>query len=129
MELIKTNLDVLERYGDWLEAGDVADEEEVRRGEGAIVREGVRLLAVYRDERGSLHRCSAVCPHLGGIVRWNDAEKSWDCPCHGSRFDALGKAIHGPANADLLPIDEPRERPQTADEDVLFTALGFNPTG
>jgi Rieske Fe-S protein len=59
-------------------------------------------MAVYRDEQGLIHERSAICTHLGGMVHWNDAEKSWDCPCHGSRFDALGKVLNGPA-VDALP--------------------------
>ena len=60
-----------------------------------------RKTAVYRREDGSLSICSAVCPHLGCIVAWNAAEKTWDCPCHGSRFQATGEVIAGPAEAPL----------------------------
>jgi Rieske Fe-S protein len=63
-------------------------------------------VAVYRDPRGKPHEMSAVCPHLGCIVKWNDAESSWDCPCHGSRFDPLGKVLNGPANSDLPPVED-----------------------
>jgi Rieske Fe-S protein len=56
---------------------------------------------VYRDEQGSLHTCSAVCTHMDCIVNWNAAEKSWDCPCHGSRFNYDGKLLEGPAVIDL----------------------------
>jgi Rieske Fe-S protein len=59
---------------------------------------------VYRDERGELHEFSATCPHLGCVVHWNSADQTWDCPCHGSHFDCLGKVISGPANQDLTPI-------------------------
>jgi Rieske Fe-S protein len=52
-----------------------------------------------------LYQCSAVCPHLGGIVHWNSAEKTWDCPCHGSRFDPCGKVLNGPANTGLGPAE------------------------
>jgi Rieske Fe-S protein len=54
-----------------------------------------------------LHECSAVCPHLGGIVAWNHSEQTWDCPCHGSRFDKLGKVLDGPAITNLSPLEEP----------------------
>lgn len=57
--------------------------------------------AFYKDENGTLHTYSAVCPHLGCTVNWNDSEKSFDCPCHGSRFAYSGKVINGPANDDL----------------------------
>ena len=62
-------------------------------------------MPTYRDEAGAVHECSAVCPHLKGVVRWNDVEKTWDCPCHGSRFDARGRVLNGPAATDLAPLD------------------------
>jgi len=65
----------------------------------------LRKVAAYRDEAGVVHKCSAVCTHLGCIAQWNGVEKSWDCPCHGSRFDARGKVVMGPAIDDLKPID------------------------
>lgn len=70
-------------------------------GDGTVVRHRGRPLAVYRDEEGELHATSAVCPHMYCIVSWNDAEETWDCPCHGSRFDRDGNMRYGPATADL----------------------------
>ncbi|HJS43467.1 MAG TPA: Rieske 2Fe-2S domain-containing protein [Gemmatimonadales bacterium] len=58
-------------------------------------------MTTYRDPYGALHQFSAVCPHLGCIVQWNPMERTWDCPCHGSRFDKLGTVINGPANTGL----------------------------
>jgi Rieske Fe-S protein len=58
---------------------------------------------VSRDAKGTLCAVSAVCTHMGCLVRWNDAERSWDCPCHGSRFDASGRVLDGPASRDLEP--------------------------
>ena len=87
--------------GAWLAPGEVSDVAAIPHGGGAVLRRGVVPVAVHRDERGELHACSAVCPHLGGIVDWNETERTWDCPCHGSRFDALGRILHGPANSDL----------------------------
>jgi Rieske Fe-S protein len=66
---------------------------------------------------GTICRLSAVCTHLGGIVTWNSAERSWDCPLHGSRFDAQGRLLEGPAVEDLHAIDEP-ELPGDAHEPV-----------
>jgi len=70
-----------------------------------VVRSGLSKVAAYRDEDGTLHTVSAICTHLGCVVTWNSAEKTWDCPCHGSRFDKLGSVINGPANKDLPPVD------------------------
>jgi len=89
------------QYGEWVTGGDVHSVRDIPAGGGAVVRRGLSKVAVYRDEQNKLHECSAVCPHLGCIVQWNGAEKTWDCPCHGSRFEALGKVISGPANTDL----------------------------
>lgn len=105
--LVREGLNATARYVDWLLGADVSSCEDIAPGHGAIVRDGVHMLAVYRDDAGVCHRRSAACPHLGGVVRWNPAEKSWDCPLHGSRFDALGKCIDGPANADLGPAPDP----------------------
>lgn len=71
--------------------------DEIPKGQGAVISK----TAYYRDDAGKLHSYSAVCPHLKCIVSWNTAEKSFDCPCHGSRFDNKGKVINGPATTDL----------------------------
>jgi glycine/D-amino acid oxidase-like deaminating enzyme/nitrite reductase/ring-hydroxylating ferredoxin subunit len=102
----KENLNVAAQYGAWLTAGEVASVDEIGRGSGAIIRNGLSKTAVYRDEQGKLHERSAVCTHLGCIVQWNDAEKTWDCPCHGSRFNKSGQPINGPANTDLARQDD-----------------------
>jgi len=59
--------------------------------------------AVCREESGAVHVLDAVCPHLGGLVSLDDAERTWDCPCHGSRFDISGEVIVGPAVSPLKP--------------------------
>ena len=75
--------------------------DEIPAGEGRIVNLNGERAAVYKDEGGALVALSAVCTHLGCIVAWNTAEKTWDCPCHGSRFDTTGKVVSGPAVRDL----------------------------
>ena len=107
---VKENANVAEQYKDWLTDGEVGDETEIPAGEGAVLRRGSKKIAVYRDESGAVHERSAVCTHLYCIVGWNRAEKSWDCPCHGSRFDPYGKVINGPAISPLAPADsEPQK--------------------
>jgi Rieske Fe-S protein len=77
--------------------GDVESLDDVAPGEAAVVRTGLGKTAAYRDETGALHAVSASCTHLGCIVGWNGAERTWDCPCHGSRFDVDGNVVNGPA--------------------------------
>lgn len=101
---VKENLNVALQYMDWLTDGEVESTEQIHRGQGALVRRGLHKIAVYRDEEGVLHACSAVCPHMHGPVSWNSTEGTWDCPCHGSRFDRTGRVIGGPASADLKPL-------------------------
>jgi Rieske Fe-S protein len=100
----KENVNVVAQLRDYLTSGDVSQANEIKAGEGALIRDGASKIAVYRDELGTLHRLSAVCPHLKCIVRWNATEKTWDCPCHGSRLDCLGHMVNGPASADLKSI-------------------------
>lgn len=78
---------------------------EVGTGEGKVIKHHGEHIAVHRDEAGTVHMCDAVCPHLGCIVAWNAAEKTWDCPCHGSRFTSTGRVISGPAESDLRPVE------------------------
>ncbi|ASS48950.1 MAG: FAD-dependent oxidoreductase [Candidatus Fluviicola riflensis] len=92
---------MVRQYAEWLMPGDQKTMEELKRGEGAVLREGLKKIAVYRDENDQLHTCTAVCPHLGAIVQWNADEKTFDCPAHGSRFSALGEVINGPSNGNL----------------------------
>lgn len=98
---IKENMDVATHWvGDRLK-GLTSSLSEVGRGEGKLITVEGQKVAAYRDDTGNLHAVSAVCSHLGCIVNWNSAEKSWDCPCHGARFNCEGKVLHGPAIADL----------------------------
>lgn len=104
-EYASENINVAGQYADYVTAGDIKSESELRPGQGAIMREGVSKTAVHRDRAGKLQKFSAVCPHLGCVVGWNLTEDTWDCPCHGSRFNADGKVYQGPANSDLSPVD------------------------
>ena len=79
--------------------------EDSEPGQAAVEGVAPNQVAGYRDEAGRLHAISATCTHLGCIVAWNEAERSWDCPCRGSRFDPDGRALHGPAVRDLQQSD------------------------
>jgi nitrite reductase/ring-hydroxylating ferredoxin subunit len=109
-EFAREDLNMAAQYADWLTGGDVDSVDEIRPGSGALVRQGLDKLAAYRDEKGALHVCQARCPHLGCVVHWNRAETTWDCPCHGSRFDRYGKVINGPANRDLAPAEKSQNK-------------------
>jgi glycine/D-amino acid oxidase-like deaminating enzyme/nitrite reductase/ring-hydroxylating ferredoxin subunit len=103
---VKENAKVAQHWlGDGLARGDAARVEDVAVGEGAIVRVHTERIALYRDEQGVVHALSPVCTHLACHVSWNRAEKSWDCPCHGSRFSGEGAVIQGPAVRDLSKLD------------------------
>src|SRR5687767_149852 len=103
-EFAKENLNVAVQYTDRVLAGDVDSVDKIKPNCGAIMSRGLQKVAVYRDPEGEVHEFSAVCRHLGCIVNWNSLEKSWDCPCHGSRYDALGHVTQGPANSDLEKV-------------------------
>jgi Rieske Fe-S protein len=104
-DFVSEQANTLSQYGDWLTRGEVESAQEIAAGEAAIVRDGTRKLAVFRDEYGELHALSAKCTHLDCVVHWNSAERSWDCPCHGSRFDVNGEVLHGPAATALEAIE------------------------
>jgi glycine/D-amino acid oxidase-like deaminating enzyme/nitrite reductase/ring-hydroxylating ferredoxin subunit len=101
------NFNTVKQYTDWVSSGDVQGTADIPCGHGAVIRHGLNKIAAYRDDHGVLHSFSAVCPHLKGIVKWNAAESTWDCPCHGSRFTRLGKVLNGPAIDGLTPVEEP----------------------
>jgi Rieske Fe-S protein len=73
----------------------------LRRGEGKILDLNGKRVAAYRNDAGAVTQVSPVCTHMGCNVAWNAAERTWDCPCHGSRFEPNGKVIAGPAESPL----------------------------
>ena len=113
-DLLKENFNVAVQYADWVKPGETGDVTNIPPGEGAVIRRGVHRVAAYRDDQGNIHERSAVCTHLACIVRWNSTEKSWDCPCHGSRFDAMGDVVNGPAIMGLGPAEPDESRPRAA---------------
>lgn len=101
---------------DYLFYGDVDALQEVKPGEGKTLKLDGERLAAYRDEQGSLHLVSAICTHLGCIVHWNHSEKSWDCPCHGSRFSIDGQVLEGPAYHKLAQPKKARTASEAKDK-------------
>lgn len=90
--------------GDRLKPADVASPSLIERDQGRLLKVDGEHVAAYRDGFGTLHTVSAACPHMGCLVQFNEAERSWDCPCHGSRFGVDGRVIDGPAVRDLAPV-------------------------
>ena len=102
--LVKENLNVAKRFvGDRLTSLHPPSAEALAPGEAGLCELDGHKVAAYRDEAGILHTLSARCTHLGCLVTWNTAERSWDCPCHGSRFDVEGQVVQGPAVRPLEP--------------------------
>jgi glycine/D-amino acid oxidase-like deaminating enzyme/nitrite reductase/ring-hydroxylating ferredoxin subunit len=93
------------QYADYLKPGDLDSVKDLKVSDGAVVTVGLKKVAVYRDGEGALSAWSAICPHLGCVLQWNPDEKSFDCPCHGSRFTCQGKLVNGPAMTDLKVVE------------------------
>lgn len=104
-DFIKETGNMASQYMDWLSPSDLKNTADLSAGDGDILSIGLKKIAVYRDYDNTLKAFSAVCPHLGCIVQWNRDEKSFDCPCHGSRFAKDGTIINGPAKTDLNKIN------------------------
>jgi glycine/D-amino acid oxidase-like deaminating enzyme/nitrite reductase/ring-hydroxylating ferredoxin subunit len=119
VELAKEAMHSNVPYVDWMRGGDVESLDEIRPGHGATIRRGLHVIAAYKDEHGQCHLMNARCPHFNGVVRWNEVEKTWDCPVHGSRFDCEGRVLNGPASVDLGEPPEDIELPARIPEPVL----------
>jgi glycine/D-amino acid oxidase-like deaminating enzyme/nitrite reductase/ring-hydroxylating ferredoxin subunit len=104
-KFLKEAANMAAQYADYITKADIQEADELHTGEGAILSKGLKRFAVYKDEHNELHVFSAVCPHLGCVLQWNGSEKSFDCPCHGSRFTKEGELINGPAVTNLKTID------------------------
>ena len=105
-EYVKGQGPVVANLAEYLESGEVDSVDQIKPGEGAIVRRGLAKHAVYRAEDGSITERSAVCTHVGCIVHWNGFEKCWDCPCHGSQFLPDGSVLNGPAVRPLAMVED-----------------------
>jgi glycine/D-amino acid oxidase-like deaminating enzyme/nitrite reductase/ring-hydroxylating ferredoxin subunit len=103
-EFLKENLNVAMQFIKDLPSAQANHFSDVAAGEGKTIEVDGNKYAAYRQDDGTLQVVSAICPHLKCVVHFNKAERSWDCPCHGSRFDTCGKVLEGPAIADLAPM-------------------------
>ncbi|MEX2594648.1 MAG: FAD-dependent oxidoreductase [Anditalea sp.] len=106
-KFIKENVTVATHLlKDYLFYGQAKELKEIKAGEGKTIKLNNERLAAYRDDQGKIHVVSGICTHMGCIVHWNNAEKSWDCPCHGSRFSVDGQVLEGPAYTGLAKPDD-----------------------
>lgn len=104
-KFIRANLDYpFYLFKDWLGGDRESKSAELKAGEGKVLVRNGKRIACYRDPQGKLTEVSAVCTHMGCVVHWNSADRTWDCPCHGSRFEATGGVLAGPAETPLKPI-------------------------
>jgi glycine/D-amino acid oxidase-like deaminating enzyme/nitrite reductase/ring-hydroxylating ferredoxin subunit len=104
-DFVKENLNVAKEFmADRVSTPELDGLDKLPAGRGEVVEWKGEKAAIYKDEQGAVHAVSPLCTHMKCIVHWNNAEKSWDCPCHGSRFNFDGKVIQGPANEDLAPV-------------------------
>ena len=105
-EFLSQGVKTVESYVEKVLPTPKIDVEKIQKGESAMGELGGKRAAVYRDKSDKLYEMSRECMHLGCPVNWNNAEKSWDCPCHGSRYNFDGKVIHSPTVKDLKPLSE-----------------------
>lgn len=101
--------EVVGNLAEYATPGEVKSADEIKPGEGAVLRRGLKKIAAYRGEDGRLVELSAVCTHVGCIVHWNGLERCWDCPCHGSQFATDGSVLNGPAVRPLARVDAKAE--------------------
>ena len=104
IDFLKVAGNMAAQYMDWIGRPDLQNIADLEPGQGGVLSHGIRKIAVYRDYDNKLSAFNAVCPHLGCIVQWNNDEKSFDCPCHGSRFTHEGKVVNGPSIENLRKI-------------------------
>jgi len=102
---ITENVTAVKNFAEYMAPGELSSVDDLKPGQGAIIRDGLSKIAAYRDEKGALHQCSAMCTHVGCHVHWNSLERCWDCPCHGSHFAVDGTALNAPAVSSLALVE------------------------
>ena len=100
----RENMTAVKNFAEYLAPGEISSYDDLQKGEGGIVRDGLQKVAAYRDTNGKLHKYSAACTHVGCHVHWNSFERCWDCPCHGSQFATDGTALNAPAISPLAKL-------------------------
>jgi Rieske Fe-S protein len=108
-KFVSENITAVKNFAEYVAPGELKSLDELKLGQGAIVRDGLTKIAAFRDEAGKLFLKSAACTHLGCHVHWNSIEQCWDCPCHGSHFAVDGTALNGPAISPLADVHPPKK--------------------
>lgn len=103
---VSENITAVKNFAEYLAPGELTSIDELKPGQGAIVRRGLSKIAAYRTEKGEVIEKLAVCTHLGCHLHWNSFEVCWDCPCHGSHFSPDGSVLNAPAIGPLSDVDE-----------------------
>ncbi len=116
LNYLKENVAAVAGLAEVVAPGELSSADELQAGEGGILRDGLRKLAVCRDLSGRLHSNSASCTHLGCHIHWNTTEQCWDCPCHGSQFAPDGAVLNGPAMSPLEHVEIPARHDNVADK-------------
>ena len=94
---VSENVTMPANLAEHVTGGELSSVNELKRGQGALIRQGAGKVAAYRDDAGGLHLHSATCTHAGCVIHWNGFERCWDCPCHGSHFSVDGEPLNAPA--------------------------------
>lgn len=117
LNYLREHATALTNLAEYITPGDLSSADELSRGQGGILRDGLRKLAVCRDLEGQLHVNLAACTHLGCRINWNSTEQCWDCPCHGSQFAPDGTVLNGPA---ISPLE--KVHPATKKREARFSS-------
>lgn len=112
---IAENVTAVKNFAEYVAPGELKSVDELKPGQGAIIREGLRKVAAFRDDNGKLQRVSAACTHVGCHLHWNSLERCWDCPCHGSHFATDGTPLNAPAVAPLEKIERAASSQEAAE--------------
>ena len=104
-EFISTNFDVAKHLVEGKLEYPLRDIDDLEKDEGSVVNVNGKRAGAYRDSEGKIYVVDTTCTHLGCEVEWNSGDRTWDCPCHGSRFSIAGDVIEGPAETSLEKID------------------------
>jgi Rieske Fe-S protein len=102
---VSEDVTAINNFAEYLMPGELKSTDDLKPGDGGVLRKGLEKIAVSRDAEGKLHACSAVCTHVGCHVHRNSTEQCWDCPCHGSQFAPTGEVLAGPAISPLAKAD------------------------